>query len=90
MIKSHLIRYQKIAIAILIIILFGLLIFYFISRPKSPPSLTDEQRLEILQKPSNIPPANPNMTDEERLKILSQPSEASPITKIKNIKFNEN
>jgi hypothetical protein len=88
MTKNYLIRYQKMVIVILIAVLF-IFIFYFIFRSKSPPTITDEQRLEILQEPSNIPPANPNMTDAERLKILSQPTKTSIINK-KQVKYNEN
>ena len=72
------IKNLKVAFFVLIIIILIVFVFYFFSQPEitpTPPLITtDEQRLEALQKISNIPPANPKMTDEQRLKLMSQPA----------------
>lgn len=70
---------QKIIASFLIVIILGLFIFYFLSKPKSSPPLTpapltDQERIQILQKVSNISPANPKMTDEQRMKLLNKTS----------------
>jgi flagellar biosynthesis/type III secretory pathway M-ring protein FliF/YscJ len=67
---------KKIVVAIIVLVIIILVLFslYSFTKPQSAPPLSDEQRMELLQQPSNIPPANPKMTDAERLKILSQPA----------------
>ena len=79
----------KIILLILVILLSGAFIFHDIFQSKSSPpatpssllnsSLTDEERLELLQKPSDIPPINSKMTDKERLKLLNKPSKVPPL-----------
>ena len=66
-------------VVILIFVILVLFSLYYFTKPKSAPPLTDTERMELLQKPSNVPPANPKMTDAERFKLLSKPAKTSII-----------
>ncbi len=71
----------QIILLILILVLLGEYIWLYSIKQNVPstPPITDTQRLEALQKTSDIPPANPKMTDTQRLKLMNQSSKIAPL-----------
>jgi hypothetical protein len=94
MTKNYLIRYQRIAIIILVAILLGLFIFYFIFRSKSPPTLTDEEKQAIVDSTTAPVTATPINEKEKQTLIISTTAPTPKTTNIinnkKNLKYNEN